>query len=150
MDIYTLLREFADSWALLVLVVFFLAVVFWAFRPGSRKVHDEISHLKSRCTSSAKPIMLALMVYGPPTRKPVNAYEPVSLVRAVFSVPDGTCSSVTSASIIGAPSSAAVTVPRKPPVVDCAYADGPPSHHSTPTRRAILVSIVVIRMVILS
>ena len=43
MDIYTLLREFADSWALLVLVVFFLAVVFWAFRPGSRAAHQEVA-----------------------------------------------------------------------------------------------------------
>lgn len=41
METYTFLRHFADSWMLLGLVVFFLGVVFWAFRPGSRPVHDE-------------------------------------------------------------------------------------------------------------
>jgi cytochrome c oxidase cbb3-type subunit 4 len=56
MDIYTLLREFADSWALLVLVVFFLAVVFWAFRPGSRKVHDEISQIPFRYEDKPAPL----------------------------------------------------------------------------------------------
>lgn len=40
MDIYSLMREFADSWALLALVLVFLFVVFWAFRPGSAKLHD--------------------------------------------------------------------------------------------------------------
>lgn len=41
METYTLLREFADSWMLLLLTVFFLIVVFWAFRPGSRSLHDD-------------------------------------------------------------------------------------------------------------
>lgn len=41
METYSLLREFADSWMLLVLVLVFLGVVFWAWRPGSRKLHDE-------------------------------------------------------------------------------------------------------------
>lgn len=41
MDMYSLLREFADSWALLFLFLVFLGVVFWAWRPGSAKVHDE-------------------------------------------------------------------------------------------------------------
>ena len=45
MEIYTLLREFADSWALLVLTVFFVGVFAWAFRPGSRPLHDEAAHL---------------------------------------------------------------------------------------------------------
>ena len=40
METYTLLREFADSWMLLLLTVIFVAVIFWAFRPGSRSVHD--------------------------------------------------------------------------------------------------------------
>ncbi len=43
MDMYSLMREFADSWALLALFVFFMGVVFWAFRPGSRPVHDDIA-----------------------------------------------------------------------------------------------------------
>lgn len=40
MDTYTILRSFADSWMLLFLTLFFLGVVLWAFRPGSRPVHD--------------------------------------------------------------------------------------------------------------
>lgn len=44
MDKYSLLREFADSWALLLLTVIFLGVVAWAWRPGSRKIHDDIAN----------------------------------------------------------------------------------------------------------
>jgi cytochrome c oxidase cbb3-type subunit 4 len=43
MDTYSLLREFADSWMLLFLTLVFIVVIVWAFRPGSRKVHDEIA-----------------------------------------------------------------------------------------------------------
>ncbi|EEW26970.1 CcoQ/FixQ family Cbb3-type cytochrome c oxidase assembly chaperone [Rhodobacter ferrooxidans] len=43
METYTFLRELADSWVLLVMVTFFLGVVVWAFRPGSRPVHDEVA-----------------------------------------------------------------------------------------------------------
>ena len=45
MDTYSLLREFADSWALLALFIFFLGVIVWAFRPGSRKLHDEAGNI---------------------------------------------------------------------------------------------------------
>lgn len=41
METYSLLREFADSWSLLLMFVFFLGIGVWAFRPGSRKVHEE-------------------------------------------------------------------------------------------------------------
>lgn len=41
METYSLLREFADSWMLLALTLVFLAVVFWAWRPGSRPVHED-------------------------------------------------------------------------------------------------------------
>ncbi len=41
METYSFLREFADSWALLALFTIFLGVVVWAWRPGSRKVHDD-------------------------------------------------------------------------------------------------------------
>ena len=41
METYTLLRQFADSWYLLFMTVFFIGVVVWAFRPGSRAAqHD--------------------------------------------------------------------------------------------------------------
>ena len=41
METYSLLREFADSWMLIFLTAVFMAVIFWAFRPGSRPVHDD-------------------------------------------------------------------------------------------------------------
>ncbi|WP_323005112.1 cbb3-type cytochrome c oxidase subunit 3 [Pseudorhodobacter sp.] len=43
MDTYSVLREFADSWMLLFLTLVFLAVIAWAFRPGSRKTHQDIA-----------------------------------------------------------------------------------------------------------
>lgn len=45
METYSLLRGFADSWFLLLMVLFFIGVVFWAFRPGSRKLHDDSANL---------------------------------------------------------------------------------------------------------
>lgn len=48
MDLYTITRQFADSWALLALFLVFVGVVFWAFRPGSRAVHDDISNIPFR------------------------------------------------------------------------------------------------------
>lgn len=44
MDTYSAMREFADSWALLALFSIFILVVIWAFRPGSRKVHEDIAN----------------------------------------------------------------------------------------------------------
>lgn len=43
METYSLLRHLADSWGLLALFLVFLGVVLWAFRPGSRDVHDDIA-----------------------------------------------------------------------------------------------------------
>lgn len=43
METYSFLRQFADSWGMLVMFGIFVGVVFWAFRPGSRKVHDFIA-----------------------------------------------------------------------------------------------------------
>ncbi|MCV2867651.1 cbb3-type cytochrome c oxidase subunit 3 [Defluviimonas sp. WL0002] len=48
MDVYSLFREFADSWALLALVLVFVGVVIWAFRPGSRKIHDDVANIPFR------------------------------------------------------------------------------------------------------
>jgi cytochrome c oxidase cbb3-type subunit IV len=44
METYTLLRSFADSWHLLFMTVFFVGVVVWAFRPGSRRVHHDVAN----------------------------------------------------------------------------------------------------------
>lgn len=41
METYSLLRTFADSWHLLFMTAFFIGVIVWAFRPGSRRVQDE-------------------------------------------------------------------------------------------------------------
>ncbi|MFM2390442.1 MAG: hypothetical protein RLZZ437_1997 [Pseudomonadota bacterium] len=40
MHIYETLRQFADSWVLLVLTGIFLGVIGFAFRPGSRASQD--------------------------------------------------------------------------------------------------------------
>lgn len=44
MDTYSLMREFADSWALLLLTALFLGVFVWAWRPGSRALHDDAAN----------------------------------------------------------------------------------------------------------
>ena len=41
---YHILREFADSWAALGLLAVFIGAVIFVFRPGSRKVHEDISY----------------------------------------------------------------------------------------------------------
>ncbi len=43
MDTYTALRSFADSWGLLAMAIVFLAIVVWAFRPGSRELHERLA-----------------------------------------------------------------------------------------------------------
>jgi len=48
METYTFLRQLADSWFLVAMTLFFLGVIFWAFRPGSRKTHDQISQIPLR------------------------------------------------------------------------------------------------------
>ncbi len=40
METYSLLREFADSWMLLTLFVFFVGVILWVFRPGASKIYE--------------------------------------------------------------------------------------------------------------
>lgn len=42
---YNLMREFADSWALLAMALFFVGTVAFAFRPGSRKQADEAARI---------------------------------------------------------------------------------------------------------
>lgn len=48
METYTALRHFADSWALLLMFLFFLGVIWWAFRPGSHRAHDESASIPFR------------------------------------------------------------------------------------------------------
>lgn len=44
METYSLLREFADSWMLLVLFTVFLGVFAWIWRPSARKAHDDAAN----------------------------------------------------------------------------------------------------------
>ena len=48
MELYSLLREFADSWMLLFLFTFFVVVVAWVFRPSSRQDYAETSGIPFR------------------------------------------------------------------------------------------------------
>ena len=45
---YNILRELADSWALLALTLIFVGIVIWAFRPGVRELHDDIANIPLR------------------------------------------------------------------------------------------------------
>ncbi|PYE82452.1 cbb3-type cytochrome c oxidase subunit 3 [Pseudoroseicyclus aestuarii] len=40
-DTYTLMRHFADSWFLILMVGFFAGCILWALRPGSRHLHED-------------------------------------------------------------------------------------------------------------
>ena len=48
MELYTLLREFADSWMLLFLFMFFVAVVLWVLRPGSARQYQDTADIPFR------------------------------------------------------------------------------------------------------
>ncbi len=43
METYSLLRQLADSWGLMLMMLGFLAVIGWALRPGSRDTHRDIA-----------------------------------------------------------------------------------------------------------
>ncbi|GLR46155.1 nitrogen fixation protein fixq [Mesorhizobium amorphae] len=42
---YDLMREFADSWGLVAMALFFVGAVAFALRPGSRKVADDAGRI---------------------------------------------------------------------------------------------------------
>ena len=48
MDTYSILRQFADSWALLVMVTLFVGAVLYALRPGAKKLHDDSAQIPFR------------------------------------------------------------------------------------------------------
>lgn len=48
MDTYTFLRHFADSWMLVAMFLFFVAVVLWTWRPGSRAKHEDSANIPLR------------------------------------------------------------------------------------------------------
>lgn len=55
MDTYGLLRQFADSWMLLALFLFFIFVIYWAFRPGSAKAHRDSADIPFRYEDKPAP-----------------------------------------------------------------------------------------------
>lgn len=48
MDLYSILRQFADSWMLLLLFAFFIGVVVFVFRPGANRTHRDIANIPFR------------------------------------------------------------------------------------------------------
>ncbi len=56
MELYTFLRELADSWALLALTLFFVGAVIWVFRPGARKGQQEAANLIFRDDKKPGPV----------------------------------------------------------------------------------------------
>jgi cytochrome c oxidase cbb3-type subunit 4 len=48
MELYTILRQFADSWMLLFLFITFVGIIVWAFRPGSSKAYEDTANIPFR------------------------------------------------------------------------------------------------------
>jgi len=48
---YTFLRHLADSWGLLVMVVFFAGAVAFALRPGARDLYSEAARIPLKKSS---------------------------------------------------------------------------------------------------
>ena len=48
METYTLLREFADSWVLLAMLLFFLGAAIWAFLPSQSANREDARHIPFR------------------------------------------------------------------------------------------------------
>ena len=48
METYSLLRSFADSWMLLALTLFFVAVLVWVFRPSAKTTYRDAADVVFR------------------------------------------------------------------------------------------------------
>ncbi len=48
MEEYTILRQFADSWMLLLLFAFFVGIIIWVFRPGASKEYKDTANIPFR------------------------------------------------------------------------------------------------------
>jgi cytochrome c oxidase cbb3-type subunit 4 len=58
MENYSLLRQFADSWVLLLMAVFYVGAILWVFRPGARKIYDDVANIPLR-NETAEPSCVA-------------------------------------------------------------------------------------------
>ncbi len=56
METYSLLRQFADSWMLLLLFGFFIGVIIWVFRPGSTKSYEDPAGIPFRHEDKPAPV----------------------------------------------------------------------------------------------
>jgi cytochrome c oxidase cbb3-type subunit 4 len=45
METYSLLRQMADSWGLLLLFAAFIGIVIYAFRPGSKAKYEDVAKI---------------------------------------------------------------------------------------------------------
>ena len=45
MSTYDTLRHLADSWALLLMFAFFVAIVLFVFRPGSKAIYEDAAQI---------------------------------------------------------------------------------------------------------
>ena len=45
METYTLMRQFADSWGLLAMLLLWVGFGLWAFRPGAKRHHDDAANM---------------------------------------------------------------------------------------------------------
>ena len=48
METYTILRQFADSWMLLAMTLFFLGMVLWTLRPSAKAKHRDLANIPLR------------------------------------------------------------------------------------------------------
>ncbi|PWE32267.1 CcoQ/FixQ family Cbb3-type cytochrome c oxidase assembly chaperone [Maritimibacter sp. 55A14] len=48
METYSILRQFADSWMLLFLMLFFIGVTLYTLRPGSKEQHRDSANIPFR------------------------------------------------------------------------------------------------------
>lgn len=55
METYSLLREFADSWMLLLLFLFFVGIFVWVMRPGASKTYQDTADIPFRYEDKPRP-----------------------------------------------------------------------------------------------
>ena len=53
---YDLLNGFAQSWMLMGMTVFFVLVLLWVMRPGSKKVYDDVAQSIFRHDKNPGPV----------------------------------------------------------------------------------------------